>query len=137
MAKTLHLGRIFVLLAVGLGLNTLCFLISAHGHHAAKYSRSNYEHVPPHGPHRPTGRGSRSQRLSVSDHGASDHFEASSVAPRSKSTHPITDMHAAVLLPAGLVLQNNLSSEPLAAVSVVALGSAPRAPGNSRGPPRS
>lgn len=136
MAFIRHLGRNLMLAALVLGLNALCYVGYTHGRHAQHYSRVNYTHVPPHGTHRPTGRGARSQRLNTSDNQAADHIELH-VASKSRPMHPVLPMHAMAQLAVLPVVQPETTSEPLALVNVVALGSAPRAPGGSRGPPLS
>jgi hypothetical protein len=132
ISDRLLLGAIF------LGLNVLCFLGITHGRHVINHTRVNYSHV-----------SSSSLRRSGSSRSDSDgvatvvvaHLDHSFVDHSSKVTlskgNPTGSVHAlgAVLPQAFVFARPDERTEPLAEESVVALGSAPRAPGLGRAPP--
>jgi hypothetical protein len=132
ISDRLMLGMIF------LGLNVLCFLGIAHGRHIVHHTRVNYSHIPAHSSRRAGS--SRSDSDSVAtmvvghlDHAAVDHAPKATL---SKGT-PRGNIHAPVVqvTQAFRLIRPDERMEPLADENVIALGSAPRAPGLGRGPP--
>lgn len=115
------------------GLNLLCFMGALHGHRVVHRTRINYSHVP--------AQGTRRSRVgvtvsldSVVEHVVVIHLSASqalSLAHAGSSVPP----HVAIA-PAQMVLPvPGGPVELLARENVLALGSAPRAPGLGRAPP--
>lgn len=131
ISNRLLLGAIFV------GLNLLCFLGVMHGHRMGHHTRVNYSHIPAHGSRRS---GSRSDRtgLGVSVDTAVDHttiaaFSNHHVTRVSRSAFVAPQM---AVVPAKFTLPvHEAIVELLARENVLALGSAPRAPGLGRAPP--
>lgn len=132
ISDRLLLGAIFF------GLNLLCFLGIMHGHHVVHHTRVNYSHIPAHATRRV---GSRSGRDSVAftvdatfDHSAIDHSPKVTLSKASSAGNtifaPVAVAAAAFVLP-----RPEGRTEPLAQENVIALGSAPRAPGLGRAPP--
>jgi hypothetical protein len=119
--------------AIFFGLNLLCFIGISHGRHAERHTRVNYSYVPAHG----TGRiGSRSgwvghvitydSLIDVASHAPL----VQGVAVGASATP-----QAALIAIAPALLRPTAIVELLARENVVALGSAPRAPGLGRAPP--
>jgi hypothetical protein len=124
--------------AIALGLNLLCFMGIVHGQHVIHHTRVNYSHIPSHSSRRAGS--SRSDHESVStvveayfDHSMVDH------APKVGMSHgnSALDLHvqAAVAITTFVLPRPDERTEPLADQNVIALGSAPRAPGLGRAPP--
>ncbi|HMH15883.1 MAG TPA: hypothetical protein VK578_22480 [Edaphobacter sp.] len=119
--------------AIFFGLNLLCFIGISHGRHAERHARVNYSYVPAHG----TGRiGSRSGWVGH----VVTYDSLIDVASRSSLVHGVTvgssaTPQAALAAVAPALLRPTAIVELLARENVVALGSAPRAPGLGRAPP--
>jgi hypothetical protein len=131
ISDRLLLGAIFF------GLNLLCFLGIAHGNHVVHHTRVNYSHIPAHSNRRAGS--SRSDSESASsvvtayfDHSMVDH---SPNVTLSHGTPSGTHVHAAIAAVAFVLARPEERTEPLADENVIALGSAPRAPGLGRAPP--
>lgn len=123
--------------ALVFGLNVLCFLGIAHGHRVTRHTRVNYSHVHVHSSRRAGARGDyHSVAATVEaylDHAVVDHLPHVTLSK-------ITPVSKVPVLPAALPERVLLSrpserTEPLAAENVIAVGSAPRAPGLGRAPP--
>ncbi|WP_263408706.1 hypothetical protein [Terriglobus tenax] len=134
MRTSQHFVRTLLLTALALGMNLLSYADVAHGRAAHHRSRISYSHVPPHGSHRPTGRGGRTLRVAATDNQSSDSAEVA-LAPKLKPIHPAVPSPTVALLQQSLLPQPENLSAPLAQAHVLAQGSAPRAPGGSRAPP--
>lgn len=134
MHTSKHLVRSLLLMALALGMNLLSYADSAHGRMAPHRSRISYSHLPPHGSHRPTGRSGRTLRMAAADNHSADQTEAS-VAAKLKPIDPTVVLPAVAILQHSMLLVPEMTSTPLAQVNVIAIGSAPRAPGGSRAPP--
>jgi hypothetical protein len=121
--------------AIFAGLNLLCFLGVLHGHKAVHHTRINYSHVPAHG----TRRSGTRTGLVASVDAAVEHAvvvhpsdNQSFRALRAGSSHAPQVAIAA----AKLILHRPEEGMRLPArENVLALGSAPRAPGLGRAPP--
>lgn len=127
--------RIGTLFAV---LNLLCLLGIMHGRHVAFCRQVHYSHLPSHGLRRS---GSRSDR-SVADVVIPADSAVDHAAPHSGSLNHKTSPTNFPVTPLVAILPTRLSlpvpqdtKELLARVNVLALGSAPRAPGLGRAPP--
>ena len=124
-----------LLSAIFVGLNLLCFMGIVHGRHIV---RLNYSHIPAHGPRRTGGRSGRGSVVaaidaaierSVVEHKAKVNLSMGPVAG------PATGAHVAIVAAAFELPVPEDRTEPLAQENVLALGSAPRAPGLGRAPP--
>ena len=127
------ISRRFLFSGIFLGLNLLCFMGMIHGRHVMRHSRVNYSHIPPSGMVRV---GSRNERSS-SMNSAATLIEHAPQAPdsRGSSTGPHHVAPTALVPAAATLLRPTFLSELIVRANVVALGSAPRAPGLGRGPP--
>jgi hypothetical protein len=127
ISNRLLLGAIFF------GLNLLCFMGIAHGRHVERHTRVNYSHVPAHG----TGRvGSRSGWVGH----VITYDSLIDCASQIPLVHGVTAGPSATPLAALISVRTALprptmTTELLAHENVLALGSAPRAPGRGRAPP--
>jgi hypothetical protein len=131
ISNRLLLGVIFA------GLNLLCFLGIAHGRHVVHYTKVNYSHVPAHGMGRSGSRSGRAELIAavdaVIDHAVIDHAPQTRLV---KAAGPaVISPQAALVAVAFSLPQPEDRTELLARENVLALGSAPRAPGLGRGPP--
>ena len=132
ISDRLLLGAIFV------GLNLLCFLGITHGRHVVQHTRVNYSHIPVHATRRAGTRSSRDSLVSsidaIFDHSIVDHLPKSALSKGtpagSSDIAPVAAVTAVFVLP-----QPEGRTELLARENVIALGSAPRAPGLGRAPP--
>jgi hypothetical protein len=131
MTRLHQLGRTLLLSALVLGLNALGLLALTHARHPS-HMRANVTH----GHHAPSRRASRGGNGGGSSLQASVDHTDSHVAPRSKPMHDVSHSLAFVAITARMFAPEFVSA-PLAEVSEVARGSAPRAPGDARGPPLS
>ena len=119
--------------AIFFGLNLLCFMGIAHGRHAERHTRVNYSYVPAHG----TGRvGSRSGWVGH----VVTYDSLIDVASQASLVHGVTAgpsaaPQAALVTVAAALPRPTAIVELLARENVMALGSAPRAPGLGRAPP--
>ncbi|MBS1813693.1 MAG: hypothetical protein JSS87_02340 [Acidobacteria bacterium] len=137
MCDRRHIGRSLLLASLVLGLNALCLIGWAYGRHAHRHTPVNYTHIPPYGSHRPTARGSRSANNSICENHVSDRALASHIAPNVRPVEKLLLMHGAVaVLSTAPALQPDRTTRLLPYVDTLARGSAPRAPGQSRAPPR-
>jgi hypothetical protein len=136
ISNRLLLGALFV------GLNLLCFLGVMHGHRVVHHTRVNYSHIPAHATRRGGSRSGRDSLASsvdaVFDHSIVDHTPKAALSMGKSVVNatvvPIVPVVAATT--SVFVLQQpEGSTEPLAQANVIALGSAPRAPGLGRAPP--
>ena len=123
--------------AIAFGLNLLCFLGIMHGHHVTRHTRVNYSHIPTH--HTRRAGSSRSDHETAAtvveahlDHGSVDH-----AAKVTLSKGSLVDLHQQVAIASStfVLARPEERTEPLAEQNVIALGSAPRAPGLGRAPP--
>ena len=127
----------FLLGAIFFGLNVLCFVGVAHGRHAHRHTRVNYSHIPAHGTGRAGSRSGRSETIVAVDSQV-EHATAASEARRGTpgiTAGPATVPMFAVPVTARLLERPTVSAELLARENVLAMGSAPRAPGRGRAPP--
>jgi hypothetical protein len=131
ISNKLLLGVIFA------GLNLLCFLGITHGEHLVRHTRVNYSHISVHSIRRA---GSRSGRYNLTssidavfDHSVVDHLPKATLSTGGSagSTH----LQVVVVTRTFVLAQPEERPELLARENVVALGSAPRAPGLGRAPP--
>ena len=131
ISDRLLLGAIFV------GLNLLCFLGIAHGRHVVHHTRVNYSHIPAHATRRAGSRSGREGFVSsfdaIFDHSVVDHAPRAALSKGTPSGSP--SVHVAIATATFVLAQPEERAETLALVNVVALGSAPRAPGLGRAPP--
>jgi hypothetical protein len=115
------------------GLNLLCFMGALHGHRVVHHTRIDYSHIP--------AQGTRRSRIaitaspdSVVEHAVVIHLSASQVSGLAHSGSSVPPQMA--IAPAGTAFP--VPDSPvvlLARENVLALGSAPRAPGLGRAPP--
>ncbi|QHS50742.1 hypothetical protein [Edaphobacter sp. 12200R-103] len=122
------------------GLNLLCFMGALHGHRMVQRTRINYSHVPALGTRR-SRIGAMASVDAAVEHVVVVHLSANqaislSQAGLSLPPHGLSLPPHAALAPVRLMLP--LPDDPielLAQENVLALGSAPRAPGLGRAPP--
>ena len=130
ISNRLILGAIFV------GLNLLCFLGITHGHHVVRHTRVNYSHISVHSTRRGGSRSGRYDLTSsidaVFDHSVVDHIPHAAL---STGTAGHSSLQLAVAAATFVLAQPEERTEPRAGENVIALGSAPRAPGLGRAPP--
>jgi hypothetical protein len=127
------LSNWLLLSAIIFGLNLLCFMGIAHGRGVEHHTRVNYSHVPAHRTGRVGSRDGWPDTVivydSLIDHASQTPTADGITAGASATPHAVLVKTAAVLpLPTQV-------AEPRARENVLALGSAPRAPGLGRGPP--
>jgi len=132
------LDRLVLPGAIFFGLNLLCFLGIMHGQHVLQHTRVNYSHIPAHSPRRAGSSRSDSESVATTvmayfDHSIVDHAPQVTM---SKGTLA-AGAHAQAAIAAALFVlaRPEERTEPLAEENVIALGSAPRAPGLGRAPP--
>ena len=135
ISDRLLLSTIFV------GLNLLCFMGIMHGRHVVHHTRVNYSHIPAHGPRRAGGRSGRESGVvaaidAVIDHSVVDHMPKAALS-MGKAAGPAASAQVAIATATFVLPVPEDRTEPLAQENVLALGSAPRAPGLGRGPPLS
>jgi hypothetical protein len=120
------------------GLNLLCFLGIMHGRHVVHHTRVNYSHIPAHGPRRAGGRSGRESVVATvdaeMDHAVVDHLPKAALSI-GKTVGPQAGSQVAIATASVVLPVPEDRTEPLAQENVLALGSAPRAPGLNRGPP--
>jgi len=133
------ISRRLLLAAIFVGLNALCFLGVKHGPRAAHHTRVDYSHVTAH-----SGRGSRGQRSELmeadshADHAVISHqpqvrlVQSAATGPSVPFAPPVFAAGAAELK---LPHPDEVSVLLPVSENVMALGSAPRAPGLGRAPP--
>jgi hypothetical protein len=119
--------------AIFFGLNLLCFIGIVHGRHAERHTRVNYSYVPAHGSSRVGSRSGWVGHVITYD----SLIDAASQTP---SVHGVIAETSATPLAAFVAVAVPLPRpteilELLARENVMALGSAPRAPGLGRAPP--
>jgi|GEM_PF-2002538 len=124
--------------AIIAGLNLLCFLGVIHGQRVIRHTRVNYSHIPAHSPRRAGSSRSDSESAATAvmayfDHSIVDH--APQVARSQGAPSAGSHAHAAITAALFVLARPEERTEPLAEENVVALGSAPRAPGLGRAPP--
>jgi hypothetical protein len=133
MTRQKSLSNRLLLGAIFFGLNLLCFMGVAHGRGVERHTRVNYSLVPAH----------RTGRVR-SCHGWAGTVIVHDSLIEHASQIPNTDGMAAgasatpdaALVSVGVaLLRPTMLTEPLACENLLALGSAPRAPGLGRGPP--
>ena len=124
--------------AIFLGLNLLCFLGIMHGQRVVEHTRVNYSHIPAHSPRRAGSSRSDSESVATAvlayfDHSIVDH------APQVTLSHSASaagvHVQAAVTTALFVLARSEQRTEPLSEENIIALGSAPRAPGLGRAPP--
>jgi hypothetical protein len=135
ISNKLLLGAIFF------GLNVLCFVGITHGSHAHRHTRVNYSHIPAHGTGRSGSRSGRSETVVSVD----SQVDYATAAPgtHGMTVEPTSPARAvmvaspvmALVVSVPLLERPTMMAELLARENVLALGSAPRAPGRGRGPP--
>ncbi len=119
--------------AIIFGLNLLCFIGISHGRHAERHTRVNYSYVPAHSAGRIGSRAGWVGQVVTYD-------SLIDVSSRPRLIHGIASGSATGLQFALVVVSPALSHsmtvvELLTYKNVMALGSAPRAPGLGRAPP--
>ncbi len=132
ISQRLLIATIFV------GLNALCFLGVAHGRHVHRHTRVNYSHIPAHSPRGGSRDGSSScvaATVDLLEHvdlavAAQLHNVAVVLPAPSVPTPPAYPSAVAVPVRPEEHVESLLARE-----NVLALGSAPRAPGLGRAPP--
>ncbi|WP_035351115.1 hypothetical protein [Edaphobacter aggregans] len=129
-----------LLTAIFAGLNLLCFMGIMHGRHVVQHTRVNYSHIPANGPRRAGERSGRESVVAaidaVIDHAVVDHLSKAALS-MSVAAGPAAGAQVAVATASLVLPAPEDRTEPLAQENVLALGSAPRAPGLGRGPPLS
>ena len=123
--------------AIVFGLNILCFLGISHGYRGAHHTRVNL-HVPHHSSRKAGSSRSDSDSVAMMVEAYFDHSIVDHTPQASLSTAKVhADMHdiPTALLSTPLVFGLEDRTEPLAEENVMAVGSAPRAPGLGRAPP--
>lgn len=129
-----------MLSAIFVGLNLLCFMGIMHGRHVVHHTRVNYSHIPAHGPRRAGGRSGRENVVAAIDavieHSVVDHMPKAALS-MGKIAGPAASAQVANATAAFVLPVPEDRTEPLAQENVLALGSAPRAPGLGRAPPLS
>lgn len=115
------------------GLNLLCFMGALHGHRMVQRTRINYSHVP--------ALGTRRSRIGVMvsvdavvEHVVVVHLSANQAISLSQAGLSLPP-HAAIAPARWMLPIPDAPQEPLIRENVLALGSAPRAPGLGRAPP--
>jgi hypothetical protein len=135
MNRQKHISNKLLFGAIFAGLNLLCFLGALHGQKVVPHTRINYSHIPAHGSRRS---GARAGLVASVD----------AVVEHAVVIHP-SDSQAITALQGGSSLAHGVAAAPvaftlpvpeesielLARENVLALGSAPRAPGLGRAPP--
>jgi hypothetical protein len=122
--------------AIFFGLNLLCFMGGAHRRHIQHHTRGSCQRGSQ-GAGRVGSRNEWSGSVITYDW-LIDHIHAPPVhAPPIHAARegPSSTSHTALILVAAVMLHPTMKVELLAQVNVLALGSAPRAPGLARGPP--
>lgn len=132
------LDRLLLPGAIFLGLNFLCFLGIMHGQRVIRHTRVNYSHIPAHSPRRSGSSRSDSESVATAvmayfDHSIVDH--APKVALSQRTTAAGSHAQAAIAATLFVFVRPEERTEPIAEENVIALGSAPRAPGLGRAPP--
>jgi hypothetical protein len=128
-----------LLSAIFVGLNLLCFLGIMHGRHVVHHTRVNYSHIPAHGPRRAGGRGRESMVAAIDaviEHAVVDHIPKAALS-MGAAVGQAAGAQVAMVTATFMLLTPEEAIEPLAQENVLALGSAPRAPGLGRAPPLS
>lgn len=124
-----------LLSAIFFGLNLVCFMGVVHGRHIV---RLNYSHIPAHGPRRVGGRSGRGSAVAAID-ASIEHTVVKHTAKAALSMGPVAGSaagaHVVMTTSAFELPVPEDRTEPLAQENVLALGSAPRAPGLGRAPP--
>lgn len=137
MVRRKPISNRLLLSAIFVGLNLLCFMGILHGQHVVKHTRVNYSHIPAHGPRRAGGRGGRESVVATVDatidHSVVDHLPKAALSMAASAVP--AGAQAAVVTAAFVLPTPEERTEPLAKENVLALGSAPRAPGLGRAPP--
>src|SRR5215471_7110918 len=127
-----------LLSAIFVGLNLLCFMGIMHGRRVVHHTRVNYSHIPAHGPRRAGGRSGRESVTAavdaVIDHAVVDHLPKAALS-MGKAAGPAASVQVASATATFVLPVPEDRTEPLAQENVLALGSAPRAPGLGRAPP--
>src|SRR5437879_3469631 len=133
MTRQKSLSKRLLSVAIFFGLNFLCFICIAHGRGVEHHTRVNYSHVPAHRMGRVGSRDGWSGTVIVDD-SLVDH---TSQIPNAdgKAAGAAATPHAALGSVGVMLLRPTMVTEALAGENVLALGSAPRAPGLGRGPP--
>jgi hypothetical protein len=119
--------------AIFFGLNLLCFMGIVHGRHAERHTRVNYSYVPAHGTGRVGSRSGWAGRVVTYDSLIDDASHASLV--HGVILGPSATPQTALVAAAPALPRPTAIVELLARENVMALGSAPRAPGLGRAPP--
>jgi hypothetical protein len=129
-----------MLSAIFVGLNLLCFMGIMHGRHVVQHTRVNYSHITAQGPRRAGGRIGRESVVAavdaVIDHAIVDHMPKAALS-MGKAAGPAAAAQVAIATATFVLPAPEERAEPLAQENVLALGSAPRAPGLGRAPPLS
>lgn len=119
--------------AIFAGLNLLCFLGAMHGHKVVHHTRINYSHIPAQGPRRSGAQtGFVASVDAVVEHAVVIHPSSSQTITQGSSL--VAPQVAVASAKFSLPIPEGVT-EPLAQENVLALGSAPRAPGLGRAPP--
>jgi hypothetical protein len=133
MTRQRSLSNRLLLGAIFFGLNLLCFIGVAHGRGIERHTRVNYSLVPSHQTGRVRSCDGWSGTVIVYD-SLIDH--ASPIPNTDGIAAGAAANPDAALVSVGVaLLRPTVVTEPLARENVLALGSAPRAPGLGRGPP--
>ena len=139
MVRKKPISNRLLLSALFVGLNLLCFMGIMHGRHVVHHTRVNYSHIPAHGPRRAGGRNGRESVVATVDavieHSVVDHLPKAALSMGASSVPVPAGAHVAVMTAAFVLPTPEDRTEPLAEENVLALGSAPRAPGLGRAPP--
>jgi hypothetical protein len=121
--------------AIFAGLNLLCFLGAVHGHKVVPHTRINYSHIPAQGSRRSGAQtGFVASVDAVVEHAVVVHPSNSQAITALQGGSSVTPLVAVAPAKFKLPIPEGIT-EPLAQENVLALGSAPRAPGLGRAPP--
>jgi hypothetical protein len=117
------------------GLNLLCFLGAVHGHKVVHHTRINYSQIPAQGSRRSGAQtGFVASVDAVVEHAVVIHPSSSQAITALQGGLSVMPLVAVAPAKFKLPIPEG-NTEPLAQENVLALGSAPRAPGLGRGPP--
>ena len=134
MASQKSISNRVLLGAIFFGLNLLCFMGIVHGRHAERHARVNYSQIPAHRAGRAGSRGKAADGHTVTGDSVIDGASQAS-STRGAVAGPVVMPQAALVTVAVSLPRPTTTVELLARENVMALGSAPRAPGLGRAPP--
>lgn len=139
MTRHRLISQRLLLAGIFIGLNVLCLMGAIHGRHVTRHTRVNYSHIPARGTTRAGSRGDSGHGGAVdvvAAHDVTAHFSAVPTSERVVAGSSAKVPTTAAVIPASVLVRLNDQAELLRSrENVLALGSAPRAPGLGRAPP--